>query len=242
MRVAILSDIHSNLQALEAVLDEISTLDIDVIISLGDNIGYGPQPEEVLATLRERNIVSVLGNHEHALNNHSDFGRLNPPTQLSLELNRSLMAKESLAYCGTLPVYMLCHGARFVHGCPPESVTSYLWDPSEIRMSRIFLAMPENICFFGHTHILSCYMARGNHFEKKEVAIEAMQLEPGCRYIINPGSVGQPRDGMNNKAKYGIWDKDAAVFEYRAVAYDKQTTKALLRERKFPESNAIRLG
>jgi len=242
MRIAIVSDIHSNLQALEAVLGEIVTLDVDSVVSLGDNIGYGPQPEEVLGVLRKENIVSVLGNHEHALNNQSYFKRLNPPTQYSLELNRRCMTEESLAYCTTLPVYMLCHGARCVHGCPPESVTSYLWNPSEVRMSRIFLTMPETLCFFGHTHHLSCYMACGNHFFKKEVTIEEITLEPGCRYVINPGSVGQPRDGINCKAKYGVWDQDAGVFEYRAVSYDRETTKALLRERKYPESNAIRLG
>ncbi len=242
MRIAILSDIHSNFQALKAVLDEIATLNVDWVISLGDNVGYGPQPDEVLATLREKNIVSVLGNHEHGLNNQSYFQRLNPPTQFSLDLNRNLMAKESLAYCSTLPVYMLEHGARFVHGCPPESITTYLWDPSEVRMARIFLTMPEGMCFFGHTHILSCYKACGNQFEKKEVAIERVPLEPGCRYIINPGSVGQPRDGLNYKSKYGLWDQGAGYFEYRAVTYDKETTKALLRERNFPESNAIRLG
>lgn len=242
MRLAIISDIHSNFQALQAVLSDIASLEIDEIISLGDNIGYGPQPEEVLCTLKEHNILSVLGNHEHALNNQSYFQRLNPPTQHSLDINRSLMGKESLAYCNTLPTYILSHGGRFVHGCPPESVTTYLWDPSETRMARIFLSMPENMSFFGHTHILSCYIGQGAQYQKKEVVIEKMKLDPDCRYIINPGSVGQPRDGINYKAKYGIWDQDAGIFEYRAVSYDKQATKSLLRERKFPESNALRLG
>jgi predicted phosphodiesterase len=242
MRLAIISDIHSNFQALQAVLAEIATLNIDGIVSLGDNIGYGPQPEEVIKTLKEHNVTSILGNHEYALNNQSYFKRLNPPTQFSLEITRSLMGKESLAYCNILPTHMLYHGGRFVHGCPPESVVTYLWDPSETRMARIFLSMPEKMTFFGHTHILSCYIEQRTQYQKKEVAIEEVKLEPDCRYIINPGSVGQPRDGINYKAKYGIWDQDAGIFEYRAVSYDKQATKSLLRERKFPESNALRLG
>jgi predicted phosphodiesterase len=242
MRIAIISDIHSNYQALEAVLEDIETMNIDQIVSLGDNIGYGPQPEEVINTLRARKIPSVLGNHEHALNNRSYFQRLNFTTQHSLQINRDHMETESLAFCKTLPPLILDFKARFVHGCPPESVTTYLWDPSETRMSRLFISIPESICFFGHTHILSCYAAKENHFQKKESSIEKIQLEPGVRYIINAGSVGQPRDRINNKAKYGIWDQEAHFFEYRAVPYDVQTTKTLLKKRKFPETNAIRLG
>jgi predicted phosphodiesterase len=242
MRLAIISDIHSNFQALQAVLEDIQTMNIDQIISLGDNIGYGPQPEEVVTTLRAHKIPSVLGNHEHALNNRSYFQRLNFTTQHSLQINRDHMETESLAFCKTLPTFILDFKARFVHGCPPESVTTYLWDPSDTRMSRLFLSMPESICFFGHTHILSCYTAKGNHYYKKEAGLETIQLEPGVRYIINAGSVGQPRDRINKKAKYGILDQEAHIFEYRAVDYDVETTKALLKKMKFPESNALRLG
>ncbi len=242
MKIAIISDIHGNFQALQAVLADIDNLHIDEVISLGDNVGYGPQPQEVINTLKVRNIASVLGNHEHALNNASYFQRLNFPTQFSLDINRSLMEPESFIYCKSLPTYILRYGARFVHGCPPESVTTYLWDPSEIRMDRIFISMPEIICFFGHTHILSCYIGEKSHCQKMEVDIGSIELQPDCRYIINPGSVGQPRDSINFKAKYGIWDQENKTFEFRAVAYDVQTTKKLLREKKFPESNALRLG
>lgn len=242
MRLAIISDIHSNLQAMQAVLADIDSLDIDGIISLGDNIGYGPQPEEVINILKSRRIPSVLGNHEHALNNPSYFQRLNPPTQFSLDINRSLMEPKSLVYCKTLPTYIVRYGGRFVHGCPPESVTTYLWDPSEIRMARLFISIPETVSFFGHTHIMSCYVNEGSHYKKVAVHIGTIELQSGCRYIINPGSVGQPRDLINFKAKYGIWDQEAGSFEFRNVAYDVEATKKLLRERKFPESNALRLG
>lgn len=242
MKIAIISDIHSNFEALQAVLADIDNQHIDEVISLGDNIGYGPQPEEVINTLKVRGIASVIGNHEHALNNTSYFQRLNPPTQFSLEKNRSLMGPESLVYCKNLPTYILRYGARFVHGCPPESITTYLWDPSEIRMARLFISMSETMCFFGHTHILSCYIRESSHFHKIETNIGAIELRPDCRYIINPGSVGQPRDLINFKAKYGIWDQKNGTFEFRAVAYNIQATKKLLREKKFPESNALRLG
>jgi predicted phosphodiesterase len=242
MRLAIISDTHSNFQALQAVLADIDGQNIEGIISLGDNVGYGPQPEEVISTLKDRHIPSVLGNHEHALNNESYYQRLNPPAQFSLDINRRLMKAGSLAFCKTLPTFILRYGARFVHGSPPESVTSYLWDPSEVRMARLFISMPETMCFFGHTHIMSCYVADGSYFQKLEVEIGTINLRHGCRYIINPGSVGQPRDLITFKAKYGIWDQDAKSFEFRQTAYDVATTKKLLREYNFPESNALRLG
>lgn len=241
MRLAIISDIHSNFRALQAVLADIDDSGIDKIVSLGDNIGYGPEPEEVISTLMEREIISVLGNHELALNTAAYAGRLNPPTQHSLEITRSLMGPAALSFCGSLPTTLSLFDIRFVHGCPPESVTAYLWDPTITRLERLFTSFPETFCFFGHTHDLARYVACANHYSKDKVKIGETELAECSRFIINPGSVGQPRDGISNKAKYGILDTKKNTFEHRAVPYDVATTVALLRERKFPESNALRL-
>lgn len=241
MRLAILADIHGNFQALQAVLADMDGIGVDAVVSLGDNIGYGPEPEEVVRVLMGRGVPSVVGNHELALNSESCFRRLNTAPRTSLEISRQLMSPESLAYCKSLPVSLVQYGARFVHGCPPESATTYLWNPSDTRLTRIFTAFAEAICFFGHTHDLACYAARGQRCQVEEAALKTRVLAPDCRYVINPGSVGQPRDDFNNQAKYGIWDREEQTFTQRAVPYDVHKTVKLLRERNFPRSNADRL-
>jgi len=241
MRLAILADIHGNFQALQAVLADLDGIGVDAVVSLGDNIGYGPQPEEVVQALLAREIDSVVGNHELALSSASYLLRLNPSPRISLEISRQLMSRESLSYCLSLPMYLVRHGARFVHGCPPESATTYLWDPAETRLARIFTSFAEPLCFFGHTHALAHFAAHGQHYEVQQAALQARALATASRYIINPGSVGQPRDDFNNLAKYGIWDQEAHTFIQRAVPYDVQQTVSLLQKRNFPQSNADRL-
>lgn len=241
MRLAVIADIHGNYQALRAVLADMDRAGVDAVVSLGDNIGYGPEPEEVVRALMERGVPSVIGNHELALRSQSYLRRLNPVAGISLEISRELMSTATLAYCLSLPAYRVLHGARFVHGCPPESVTAYLWNPSATRMARIFASFAEPLCFFGHTHDLACYMAHGQHGQVEEPGFTTRVLAPDCRYVINPGSAGQPRDDFNNQAKYGIWDQEAHTFAQRAVPYDVQQTVSLLQKRNFPQSNADRL-
>lgn len=241
MRLAIISDIHGNYRALQAVLRDIDAIGVGDIISLGDNIGYGPEPEEVVQTLLQRKIDSVMGNHELGLASASALQRLNASPRLSLELTRQLMTKESLQFSISLPPFLVRHKTRFVHGCPPASITAYLWNPTETRLSRLFAGYAETICFFGHTHNLSRFQRRAERCFTENTGLGEFALLPDARYIINPGSVGQPRDTINNKAKYGIWHMDTMLFEQRAVSYDVQATVALLAERKFPSSNAIRL-
>lgn len=241
MRIAILSDIHGNFQALQAVLADLQTVEVDRIVTLGDNIGYGPEPEEVVQTLIDRQILSVIGNHELALRSQSYFQRLNPTPRISLEITRTLLSEENLLYCMSLPVYLVEQNARFVHGCPPESITTYLLTPSSDRLARIFMSLPQTIGFFGHTHDLACYVNHGQVYWEKEVSIMNLELKPDRRYLINPGSVGQPRDGINNYAKYGVWDLDKKSFTWCAVPYNVQKTVQLLNERKFPQTNADRL-
>lgn len=242
MRIAVVSDIHGNFRALQAVLDDIKRNRVDEIISLGDNIGYGPEPEEVVQALKDHGVMSIMGNHELGLVSNSYYKRLNPMPQQSLDLTRDLMSRNNIAWSAALPDIMIRHSARFVHGSPPGSLTVYIVQPSQARLKRLFASYPETICFFGHTHYLIAYELEPSG------DINTYDLEPGIfplaaqrRYLINPGSVGQPRDEINRRAKYGIWDLSAATIEVRAVAYDAKATKNLILERGFPEMNAWRL-
>ena len=122
MRLAILSDIHGNYRAFEAVLEDIEQQQIDGIISLGDNIGYGPEPEKVVLELIRRDVGSVMGNHELALISPSYYARLNFLAQESLDISRSLLSEESLAWLAALQPVIIRSNARFCHGCPrPQS-------------------------------------------------------------------------------------------------------------------------
>jgi len=242
MRLAIITDIHGNYRAFQSVLDDIRTRDVETIVSLGDNVGYGPEPEEVVRALREHDITSLRGNHELALTSHDYYNKLNPPTRLSLDLTRELLTPSSLNWLAALPPTHELPDGRFVHGCPPDSTTTYLLNPSQTRLHQIFTTFPEFICFAGHTHTLVTYI---NHpddtTEQCQLSIGLTTLNRKKRYIIIPGSVGQPRDNISNKAKYGIWDQEFDSVEIRAVSYDVSTTVKLINERGFPASNGLRL-
>ena len=241
MRIAVIADTHGNYSALESVFADIDKLGIDEIISLGDNIGYGPEPEKVVQALLQRKVFSVMGNHELGLISVGYFNRLNPGAQESLQITKSLLSAKSLCWLGNLPAVYLRHGARFVHGCPPQSMTAYLFSPSVNRLQRIFSTYPEIYCFAGHTHSLAWFTLRENLIMRSKLELGVTLLSCDSRHLIIPGSVGQPRDRLNAKAKYCVWDTGALTIEIRAVDYDVDTTVRLLQERHFPVSNAIRL-
>lgn len=241
MRIAVIADIHANLAAFEAVMEDIASRQVPEILCLGDNIGYGPDPEEIIQALRTLNILSVQGNHEYAVTNQAYFNRLNPDPQRSLELTLKMLSPESIAFINALEPMLVHNGVRLVHGCPPKSPTTYLFFPSRLMLDKLFGSFPETICFYGHTHTLN-FFEEGLAPEKGlEVALGTCRLHPDKRYIINPGSVGQPRDGINNHAKYLIWDMENETVTYRDVQYDVMRTVTKLRRLNFPSFNAQRL-
>lgn len=241
MRIAVISDIHANMAALEAVLEDIETQQIDTILSLGDNIGYGPDPEEVIRELRARDIFSIQGNHEYAVVNKAYFNKLNPDPRQSLELTLKMLSTESFDFINNLEPMTVVFGVRLVHGCPPKSPTAYLFFPSQMVLDKIFGSFPEELCFYGHTHTLNFFEEGLTPDRGLDVDLGSYRLSPARRYIINPGSVGQPRDGINNHAKYLIWDRENRLVTYRDVAYDVMRTVNRLRKLDFPSFNAERL-
>ena len=242
MRLAVLADIHGNFQALQAVLADTDRTGADEILSLGDNIGYGPEPEEVVRTLRQRGVISVMGNHELALVSRGAYQRMQETARISLDCTRDLLGPESLAWLAQLPPTLVRHGIRLVHGCPPDSMTVYLFSPSPSRLERLFAVYPEPLCFAGHTHGLDLFVGDGRTPPcQHRLGLGRMALDPACRAILLPGSVGQPRDAISRQAKYLFWDTEAWAGEVRAVAYDVATTVRLLAERNFPAVNGRRL-
>ena len=242
MKIAVISDIHANLEAFRRVLADIDTQQVDEIISLGDIIGYGPDPEEVIGLLRERDIPSVMGNHEYALSVKSYFRRLNPQARESVSISRKIFSDEIIEYLTSLEPVIVDPGAdcRFVHGCPPDSTTTYILDPSEKRLAKIFTSFSEKICFAGHTHDLVLFTLAGRKPETRRLKEGVITLAPESRHIVMVGSVGQPRDG-NNNAKYVVWDTDRGTIEVRFIPYAIAVTPKNILKKGLPEYNATRL-
>ena len=240
MRLAVISDIHGNLDAFQQVLIDIENSSIDTVISLGDNIGYGPEPEEVVQLIRNRNIPSVMGNHELALFDRNYLSWFNSVARTSLVKTFEMLSQNSIQFIFGLGLYISNFNCRFVHGFPPDSPTTYLFEASEVRLKHTFENMQEKLCFVGHTHTLEIIGYDGQSVSHIPINKEKTHLDPKHRYIINTGSVGQPRDG-NNRAKYVIWDASEDVIEMRFIPYDIHAVVKKITDAGLPEVHASRL-
>lgn len=240
MRVAIISDIHGNLEAFRQVLADIDRSDINGLVCLGDNIGYGPEPEEVVKLVRERKIPCLMGNHELAIIDPKFLDWMNFKSRKSILLTQKLLSNESIDFIHTLKNSMIFHGSRCVHGCPPDVIITYLFELSKSQLKQIFLPMVEKICFAGHTHQLKLISFSGENVTIASLQEGLTALSKKHQYIINVGSVGQPRDG-NNKAKYVIWDISSNTVEVKFIPYDIAKTANKILEYGFPKSHAKRL-
>jgi len=228
-RLAILSDIHANLQALEQVLADVDARGADEMFILGDVIGYGPQPQECCDLLRKRkNAVILQGNHEQGLINIYHLQGFNQPAKDALRKTREWITEETYEWLVSHPKSHVAHDCRFVHGTPPDSVNEYIWK-FEKDMATVFRRYTEGVCFVGHTHDLMRFTFRDGKASGQLPLPEGdTLLEPECRHLLNVGAVGQPRDG-NNKAKYALYDTDSRTLTMRFIPYDIEKTAKLIR-------------
>ncbi len=240
MRTAIISDIHGNATAFKEVLKDIKNAAVDMTISLGDNIGYGPEPDEVIHLLNENHIPSVIGNHEMAINRPRLQSWFNPIARTSLEKTITLMSESSLRYIRNFNNCMVLNNLRFVHGFPPGSVTLYLFEMTEKQIIDVMTKMNEKICFIGHTHVQEIITFDGKTIFQKPLREGIIELDDENKYIINAGSVGQPRDG-NAHAKYVIFDSLTNELTVRYIPYDVQDTIKKIYQVGLPEQHALRL-
>lgn len=225
---AIISDIHSNLEALEAVLEDIESRKITEIFCLGDIIGYGPDPMECLELMRKHSSIVIKGNHEEAaLSAPIDF---NAKAASAILWTRECIdeappgdSRASLEFLEGLAEKHTDNGILMVHGSPRQPTRDYLF-PREIhdaaRMQELF-GMIDHYCFLGHTHIPGVFTQDGTYDHPNNMTMKGIYLLDEQKAMINVGSVGQPRDG-DTRACYCTFDGDSVVF--RRVAYDVQTT------------------
>ena len=210
MRFAILSDIHSNLPALEKALSIIKEKSVDTIYCLGDIVGYGGQPNECIGFIREKSSVCVLGNHDCAVINSSEIQYLPPEGRIAAQWTQKVLTQENRNFLSQLRYKCELDIATLVHASPkdPENWT-YVMDLDEAAIQ--FRYFSTRFCFIGHSHIPSVC---GED-------LRTMQLIKGStmRFLMNVGSIGQPRDG-NPQLSFGILDTDAWSFEIIRAEYD----------------------
>jgi predicted phosphodiesterase len=240
MRLAVISDTHGNFDAFEEVLKDIDRSAVDAMISLGDNIGYGPEPDRVIKKLIELDIPSVRGNHELAIEDQEYLNWFNPAARKSLIKTRKLLSKTSLEHISQFKPFITSDDCRFVHGFPPDSSLIYMYQISEGRKQEVFGEMIEKLCFIGHTHTLDIMGYAGKEIEYEDLPEGVFRLDPEKKYIINIGSVGQPRDSSNN-AKYVIWDSAQDSLDVRFISYDIAAVVKKIKAAGLPKEHAQRL-
>ncbi|MGQ0794138.1 MAG: metallophosphoesterase family protein [Deltaproteobacteria bacterium] len=220
MKYAIISDIHGNLQALEAVLGRIDSLGADSIICLGDIVGYGASPNECAQIIAGRGIESILGNHDAVACGRQEADNFTPMAKRAVLWTRDTLTPETRDFLLTLPEsrhygeFMAVHGAISDPNLYIMTIYEAIWE--------FTLMDGTNLCFFGHTHMRITFSRRASVV--KPVRDMTIELQPGLSYLVNPGSVGQPRDG-NPNASFLIYDSAAGRIEYFRVEYDIKTAQ-----------------
>ncbi len=244
MRALILSDIHANLEAFEAVLADAKRRGgYDRVWFLGDLVGYNADPSACIALLQSLPSVSIAGNHDHAAVGKIDPILFNGAARAAAIWTAAQLSGAELEYLNGLPEVQASGKFTMVHGSLRDHVSEYLL--SQDAALATFSLLPTQFCLVGHSHIPLLWTELGYRVEGGLLNLSSpLRLEPGQRLIVNPGSVGQPRDG-DWRASYVLYDSDAGrwpgAMEHFRTEYDIATTQAKIRDAGLPESLAHRL-
>ena len=237
MRIAVLSDIHSNLAALEAVTADMQT--VDEVWVLGDVVGYGPHPNEVIATLQRIGARTVMGNHDGAAIGTVDARDFNPDAGRAIVWTGTAIDDNARAYLASLPEVRTDGDLTAVHGSPRDPVWEYVTSPALAAAN--FDAFQTKLCLFGHTHIPVIFRQDGTDaIPIRGEPNRTVELD-GSRCLINPGSVGQPRDG-NPDSSYLVLDLHRGSVDYRRVPYDIAATQRAMQAVGLPARLIERLS
>lgn len=230
MKYAVLSDIHGNFEALKEVLNYLRLKGIDRYIICGDIIGYGPQPVECIEQIMAlKDAQIVLGNHDAVIAEKIDIRWFNDYARKTLEMTQTLLKQEIKDWFKSLPLKLETNSYTVVHGSVKNPLKEYLLSEMQCRDNAKVLNTP--ILFYGHTHIpMYFYLYDDEKIEGDFIKPFAkLKVKEGCKLFINPGSVGQPRDG-NVMASFGIFDDETMVFELVRVNYDIKKVQELMRQ------------
>ena len=238
MPILIISDIHANLTALEAVLEEAGQ--VDAVWCLGDLVGYGPDPNECVSRVRELpNLACIIGNHDAATLNQIDSASFNPEAREAIRWTQNALSDSSVALLRALPERVDLDNVTLVHGSPRHPVWEYLLDTQNATRSFEYFETPY--CFVGHTHLPSIYyLGESNRSARLLIPEANTRLALSPRAILNPGSVGQPRD-RDPRAAYALYYPEDQVWEYHRVLYDVKAVQERMRAANLPDRHIQRL-
>jgi predicted phosphodiesterase len=242
MRCLIVSDIHGNLAAFDAVLADADLESIDRVWCLGDVVGYGPSPNRCIDRLLElSDYICVAGNHDWAAISRISIAEFNPSAQEACRWTSQQLGEDNSAFLSRLPTLLLEGDCTLVHGSPREPIWEYIIYPSTAELN--FQFFDTQLCFVGHTHAPAIFREE-TPTHKFEISIpvpdKPIRIDDE-RMIINPGSVGQPRDG-DPDAAYMIFDTESKTLKYHRVPYDISSTQQLMMDKGLPESLISRLS
>ena len=237
MKYAIIADIHANLEALEVVLEDTKAQKCTHYACLGDVVGYNANPKECLDIVRSMNLPCVKGNHDEYCSTETNLEGFNPHAAEAIQWTRQQLTEEDRQWLRDLKYIRLVTSFSIVHATldGPQR-WGYVFD--KLAAAASFTYQNTAVCFFGHTHVPVAFIrdsvVRGGTYSK-------FKIEPGRKYFINVGSVGQSRDGVP-KATYVIYDMDEGSIELRRLDYDIAKTQAKIRAAGLPERLAERLA
>ncbi len=220
--IGLISDVHSNIEALNAVLEELDKRNVDKVFFAGDAVGYGPNPNECCELLKE--FPGVKGNHDHYCSSGADLVRFSANARKALQWTRERLSDENREYLENLPLENELLGGRIklVHGSPDHPLWEYVYPDEKKSRLKKFVSDHE-VLVLGHTHVPF-----------------AIKLDEGPSLIVNPGSVGQPRDN-NPLASYALLDLDEMNVRLKRTDYDKKLTAKKIRDSELPSELAGRL-
>jgi predicted phosphodiesterase len=237
MRIAVLSDIHANLPALDAVLAAAGT--VDGIWHLGDVVGYGPDPDAVVERLRDLGSIGVRGNHDAAACGGPEIDWFNPDARRAMEWTRREIGPASVEWLSAQPERRTVGGCELVHGSPREPIWEYVTSVPVARANLALLGTP--IGLHGHTHIPVAFVEQDGRVEAIGPDRDSTLELRGRRALVNPGSVGQPRDG-DPDASFMILDPEAGTLSWHRVRYDVAAVQRSMRAVGLPASLVARLS
>mgnify|MGYP001034234852 FL=1 len=243
MRYLIFTDIHGNLEAFQAVLKAVQKKKIDHYIFLGDLVGYGASPNEVIQRILTLKPLSIIrGNHDKAVSGLDSVQTFNPIAASAIFWTKKTISRKHLDFLVRLKqspevvhgTITICHGAPF-------DEDYYIF--GEFDAAEAFSYIQTPVCFFGHTHFPFVYYDKDGNVESTflEGNANEIKLEKGVRYLVNPGSVGQPRD-RNPRAAFAVYDSETRVIRFHRVEYDIDAAKRKIIEEKLPPALAERLS
>jgi diadenosine tetraphosphatase ApaH/serine/threonine PP2A family protein phosphatase len=239
VKIAVLSDVHSNLHALEAVLAEVDAGGFDAIWCLGDLVGYGPRPNECVAILRERTAICLAGNHDLVVTGKISAATFAGEAAAAAAWTVEVIEDDARAFLESLEPQATAPGAELFHGSPRDPVWDYVLSEAAARGS--FEATSEPLVLVGHSHVALELADDGSELVGGQAPAGAVVALAGARRLLNPGSVGQPRDGDPRAAWLEI-DNAADRATFRRTEYPVARTQTEMAERGLPKALAERLA